>query len=153
ASDVFILNIEKGMKLEHGGKIVVAGGLQPRNVLYNLLGKGDVSLKGDDGGANCCESSVDGTVLAPERQIKLEAGLMRGAVISGKEIKISHGSSVRCPGAMTPTCQPLLNSVAISAQVDPAQGCAFDQAGNRITLHTKCSATVDCGRPALRLTK
>jgi hypothetical protein len=145
-SDLFILNIEKGMKLDGGSRIVVSGGLQPGNVLYNLLGDGpDVALTGGGGGVNCCNSSLDGTVLAPQRKIRLSPGLVRGAVISGKEISLSSGASVRCaPGATN--CPPLLNVINVTADIDPSQsgGCASDFNGNTIQVSAQGEARVDC---------
>ena len=48
---------------------------------------------------NCCAAIVDGTLLAPQRKIRLSPGLVNGSVISGMDISIVSGSSVRCqPG-------------------------------------------------------
>jgi hypothetical protein len=146
ASDLFILNIEKEMKLDGGSKIVVSGGLAPGNVLYNVLGNGpDVALTGGGGGGNCCNSSLDGTVLAPQRKIRLSPGLVRGAVISGKEINLSSGASVRC-SAGTTNCQALLNQITVSADIEPSQpgGCASDFNGNPIQVGAQSEARVDC---------
>jgi hypothetical protein len=40
---------------------------------------------------------VDGTLLAPYRKIALSPGLVNGEIISGQNISIVSGSSVRCP--------------------------------------------------------
>ena len=55
-----------------------------------------VVLSGGGGGTGCCKAIVDGTLLAPTRKIALSPGLVNGQVISGLDISIVSGSSVRC---------------------------------------------------------
>ena len=99
----FIINVTGNFVLTgggHGPQIRVAGGVQPKDVLYNIIGAGpDVAFSGGGGGVNCCAAIVDGTLLAPQRKIRLSPGLVNGGVISAKEISIVSGSSVRCPGS------------------------------------------------------
>ena len=101
AGGSFIINVRGKFVLTGGGQgpqVRVAGGVQPKDVLFNIIGSGsDVSFSGGGGGVNCCAAVVDGTILAPLRKIKLSPGLVNGAVISAKEISIVSGSSVRCP--------------------------------------------------------
>ena len=97
----FILNVSGKFVLTGGGagpQIRVAGGVQPKDVLYNIIGAGaDVAFSGGGGGVDCCKAVVDGTLLAPLRKINLSPGLVNGQIISGKDISIVSGSSVRCP--------------------------------------------------------
>jgi choice-of-anchor A domain-containing protein len=97
----FILNITGKMSLTGGGagpQIRVSGGVQPKDVLYNLIGPGqDVAFSGGGGGVNCCAAIVDGTLLAPYRKINLAPGMVNGQIISGLDISIVSGASVRCP--------------------------------------------------------
>ena len=94
----FVFNITGKLVLTGGGKIRVGGGLLPKDVLYNLINSGqDVAFSGGGGGVNCCNAIVDGTILAPYRKIALSPGLVNGQIISGKDISIVSGSSVRCP--------------------------------------------------------
>jgi len=97
----FIINVSGKFTLTGGGagpQIRVAGGVLPKDVLYNILGTGsDVAFSGGGGGVNCCAAIVDGTLLAPSRKINLSPGLVNGQVISGKDINIVSGASVRCP--------------------------------------------------------
>jgi len=97
----FVFNITGKLVLTGGGagpQIRVGGGVQPKDVLYNLIGIGaDVAFSGGGGGVNCCAAIVDGTILAPNRKINLSPGLVNGQIISGKDISIVSGSSVRCP--------------------------------------------------------
>ena len=83
--------------LSGGSQIRVAGGVQPNAVLYHIIGDwGQVVLSGGGGGTGCCKAIVDGTLLAPTRKIALSPGLVNGQVISGLDISIVSGSSVRC---------------------------------------------------------
>jgi hypothetical protein len=97
----FIVNVAGKFVLTGGGsgpQIRVSGGVQPKDVLYNIKGTGpDVAFSGGGGGANCCQAIVDGTILAPQRKIALAPGLVNGEIISGMDISIVSGSSVRCP--------------------------------------------------------
>jgi len=69
----------------------------PGTVLYNIIGtEGQVVFSGGGGGTGCCKAIVDGTLLAPNRKIALSPGLVNGQVISGLDISIVSGSSVRC---------------------------------------------------------
>ena len=74
-----------------------AGGVKPGYILYVLVGNGqDVQFNGG-GGVNCCAAIVDGMLLAPYRNIALSQGLANDGLISGQDISIVSGSSVRCP--------------------------------------------------------
>ena len=90
ASDTFIINITGSISMGGGSRIVVAGGLSPANVLYNVKGAGANLVIG---GA----SRVDGTILAISRNMDLSAGIVNGSVISGRDINIGSGEQVRCP--------------------------------------------------------
>jgi choice-of-anchor A domain-containing protein len=103
ASAKFIFNVSGKFVLTGGGagpqiRVDTSAGLLPSAVLYNILGSGsDVAFSGGGGGVNCCAAIVDGTILAPYRKIALAPGLVNGEIISGKDISIVSGSSVRCP--------------------------------------------------------
>jgi choice-of-anchor A domain-containing protein len=99
----FIVNITGKLVLTGGGagpqiRVDASAGILPSAVIYNLVGSGqDVAFSGGGGGVGCCAAIVDGTILAPYRKIALSPGLVNGEVISGKDISIVSGSSVRCP--------------------------------------------------------
>lgn len=103
----FIFNITGKLVLTGGGlgpqiRVDSSTGLAPSAVLYNLIGAGaDVAFSGGGGGVSCCAAIVDGTILAPYRKIALSPGLVNGEIISGLDISIVSGSSVKCP-----PCQP-----------------------------------------------
>jgi choice-of-anchor A domain-containing protein len=104
----FIFNIAGKFVFTGGGlgpqiRVDTTTGLKPSAVLYNVVGIGqDVAFSGGGGGVNCCAAIVDGTVLAPYRKIALSPGLVNGQIISGKDISIVSGSSVRCPPCNNP---------------------------------------------------
>jgi choice-of-anchor A domain-containing protein len=99
----FVINIRGKMAMTGGGlgpqiRVDASAGLTPSDVLYNFIGIGeDVQLNGGGGGVNCCAAIIDGTLLAPFRKIALSPGLVNGEVISGLDISIVSGSSVKCP--------------------------------------------------------
>ncbi|SDS42724.1 choice-of-anchor P family protein [Opitutus sp. GAS368] len=97
----FIFNVSGKFVLTGGGagpQIRASGGVQPKDILYNIMGTGpDVAFSGGGGGVDCCAAIVDGTLLAPYRKIALSPGLVNGEVISGMNISIVSGSSVTCP--------------------------------------------------------
>lgn len=114
----FILNITGKFSLTGGGsgpQIRAGGGVQPKDILYNVIGTGpDVAFSGGGGGVGCCQAIVDGTILAPKRKIALAPGLVNGEIISGMDISIVSGSSIRCPacnqGSVVPTGLRLTSS-------------------------------------------
>ena len=99
----FIFNITGKLVLTGGGagpqiRVDASKGIPTSAVLFNLIGTGqDVAFSGGGGGTSCCAAIVDGTILAPYRKIALAPGLVNGEVISGLDISIVSGSSVRCP--------------------------------------------------------
>jgi hypothetical protein len=100
---IFIFNVTGKFVLTGGGlgpqiRVDTNAGIKPSAVLYNIIGQGpDVAFSGGGGGVNCCAAIVDGTILAPYRKINLSPGLVNGEIISGMNISIVSGSSVRCP--------------------------------------------------------
>ena len=129
-----------------------AQGVRPKDVLYNVIGTGqDVAFTGGGGGVNCCASSVDGTLLAPQRKINLSPGLVNGQVISGLDISIVSGSSVRCPPGCTPVSA--INTITINAEISSSQSntnivhaCVRNASGQVITATSTCSAKVECSQ-------
>jgi len=103
----FVFNITGKLVLTGGGlgpqiRVDTSAGLTPSAVLYNLIGTGaDVAFSGGGGGVSCCAAIVDGTILAPYRKIALSPGLVNGELISGLDISIVSGSSVKCPPCLS----------------------------------------------------
>jgi len=97
AGDSFIINVT-GKFVLNGGSRIVASGIQPKDILYNIIGSGEqVAFTGGGGGSGCCKSSADGTLIALHRNIALSPGLVNGELIGGQNISIVSGSSVKCP--------------------------------------------------------
>ena len=67
-----VFNVTGKLVLTGGGagpQIRVSGSVQPKDVLYNLIGTGaDVAFSGGGGGLNCCAAILDATLLAPYRK-------------------------------------------------------------------------------------
>jgi choice-of-anchor A domain-containing protein len=96
AGAAFVLNITNEFKINGsttGGRIELAGGLTPFNVLYNLVGAGkDVTFTGGSTD-HVPNAQVYGTVLAPERSVKFTPGIVFGEIISGgQELTLTSGS-------------------------------------------------------------
>jgi len=72
----FIVNVSGSFGLSGTSRIVLAGGVTPSDVLYNLVGSGgSVSMSGG--------ASVAGILLAPRRGISLNNAIVTGEVIGG----------------------------------------------------------------------
>ena len=132
----FIVNVRGRFVFTGGGQgpqLRVAGGVLPSDVLYNIIGAGsDVAFSGGGGGVGCCKAIVDGTLLAPLRKINLSPGLVNGQVISGKDINITSGASVRCPLTVTAAATPI--------PMQPALACLAPGCGLREPAIPRCRA-------------
>jgi len=87
-----IIRVTGAFNLSGSSKLIINtnSGLQPKDVLYDLVGSGSaVTVTG--GG------QIDGTILAPDRDVKLSVVKVNGEVISGKNITIVSGAAVKCP--------------------------------------------------------
>ena len=97
ASDSFVVKVT-GKFVLNGSSKIKAVGVQTGAIRYDILGTGEqVAFTGGGGGTNCCNSSVDGTLVALQRNIALSPGLVNGQLIGGLNISIVSGSSVNCP--------------------------------------------------------
>lgn len=97
----FIVKVTGSMMLSggHPGQIRVAGTVQPRDVLFNVIGTGpDVRVTGGGGGSMATiRGIIDGTILAPYRNIMLNPGLVNGQVMSSMDITLMSGAFTNCP--------------------------------------------------------
>jgi putative adhesin len=95
----FIINVAiRGEFTIDDGKIVAVAPVEPKDVLYNVLGAGPkVSFTGGSGGVGCCSASIDGTLLAIDREIALSPGLINGQLCSDAKVSLDGGSGVHCP--------------------------------------------------------
>jgi choice-of-anchor A domain-containing protein len=104
----FVFNVTGKFTFTGGGagpqiRVDPNSGLKSSALLWNIIGDGpDVSFSGGGGGTGCCVAILDGTLLAPMRKIALAPGLVNGEIISGKDISIVSGASVRCPCVPVP---------------------------------------------------
>ena len=91
-TDVFAI-VVTGRLIVAGGR-VRAGGVDPARIVYDVQGQGpQVTLAGT--GAR--DASVDGTLLALDRNVELRRARVTGGVVSERGIRLLGGSNVRCP--------------------------------------------------------
>ena len=94
----FVVNISGKFALSGRSQMTTSGDVEPQDVLFNVLDTGQaVSFSGG--------SIVNGTILAPDRSISPDAGIVRGAVISGLDINIASGEQI-CPNFQGPVLCP-----------------------------------------------
>ena len=86
---MFIFNVSGGFTFS-SSQMILIGGVQPSNILWNLPGPGaDVTIFKD--------ITVEyGTFLAPQRNITIDHSVLTGSVISGGKIDIHSGATVQC---------------------------------------------------------
>ena len=94
ADTTYVINVSGTFSLL-GGKIVLTGGLQPENVLFNITGSGtDVTLSS--------AAYFRGFLLAPDRKVNLSAAsTLEGTLIAGK-INVSGASRIKKPTYISP---------------------------------------------------
>lgn len=94
AATTYVITVTNKFSLV-GGSVVLAGGLLPENVLFNVLGAGlDVSL--------ASAAQFGGVLLAPSRTVNLTAAsTVAGTLVAGK-VNISGGSKVLKPVYVSP---------------------------------------------------
>ncbi len=84
----FLVRIHGKLTLDGGSSIVLAGGISPDKVLFDVLGGGaDVSLTG--------KSTLAGILLAVSRNVSLSSGVVSGEVITGgTQLAITSGGQI-----------------------------------------------------------
>lgn len=94
AAASYIINISGNFSLLNG-KVLLAGGLLPENVLFNVVGAGSsVTLNGG--------AQYNGFILANDRTVNISGGSkITGTLIAGK-VNISGGSKIIKPTYVSP---------------------------------------------------
>lgn len=83
---VVVIQVEKSVSIGKTAAVQVAGALQAQNLLWVAHGKGGVRINGS--------ASFAGTVLAPERSVKLGQNIHVDGALIGNKINIAGFSSV-----------------------------------------------------------
>jgi choice-of-anchor A domain-containing protein len=91
----YVINVSKFMSLSAGAKIQLSGGLQAQNVLFNVRNTYgyDVTMSGG--------STVDGIILAANRNVKLTGGSVVTGEVIARGVSLSGSSKV-----INPVCSP-----------------------------------------------
>lgn len=95
ATTTFIINVSQQFALSSRSAIVLSGGVQWNDVLFNITGQGrNVSLSGS--------SSLTGIVMAPNRTVQLSGrARITGEVIAGR-VTLSGSASITHPPIVSP---------------------------------------------------
>lgn len=88
AGQAFIINVSNNFSLKGGASVVLSGGLQPADVLFNIRGRGNV-VNFDQA------SSLTGIILATQRMVKLKNySIITGEVIANSLNIGSHSQII-----------------------------------------------------------
>jgi hypothetical protein len=110
--DAFVVKVARALTLKGGARIVAGPNVPPEHVLFHVEGRGKpVSLKGSR-----AASSLDGTVLAPERRVQLVRSTLQGSVVSGNGIHVGNGAEVTGPSAACPSAPACLGPGVVEGQ-------------------------------------
>jgi len=94
AGTTFIIDVSRNFSLTNGSQILLAGGVQWNNVLFNVVGSGSASFSGSKG--------FHGILLAPNRTVSLLNGdTVSGEIIANK-VALTGGSKVSRPPVVSP---------------------------------------------------
>jgi hypothetical protein len=84
------INVRGSFSLADSGKIVLAGGLQPANVVFHIIGRGqNISL--------CQQSTLAGIIKAPQRWVWIRGKSTVIGQVDAKWIKLSGDGSIIPP--------------------------------------------------------
>lgn len=83
---IVVIQVEKGLSVGKGATVQVGGQLKPENVLWVTPGKGSVKILGS--------SNFVGTVLGPERTIKVGQNVMIEGSLLGGKVKINGTTTI-----------------------------------------------------------
>ena len=100
----FIIDITGTFSVTNGGTIVEGANVNPKSVLFNVEGSSSAICIG--GGAGCSGTTANGTlvsgvILAPFRNVTINAATVDGEVITGGGLNLSNKGSIEIPEPAT----------------------------------------------------
>lgn len=95
AAQSIIINVTNNFSLTAAAKIVLSGGMDWDNVLFNVVGKGNV-VSFDQA------SSMRGILLATQRTIRMKNGSRVSGEVIGNTIQIGSNSVINNPAVVSP---------------------------------------------------
>ena len=104
----FVINVSGKFSISGGHDILLAGGLDPLNVLYNVYDTGEKVAFSGGSQDGVPKSQISGILLAPDREISQSPGLVIGEVI-GFKISMPSGGQTSNP-VPEPTTMLLLGT-------------------------------------------
>ena len=100
-----VFNIFEQLKVNEGENISENN----QSVVFNVLGTKDVAFSGGGGGLDCCKAVTNGSIVAPNAEVKLSPGRVNGIVASGENIVLSGGSFIDCPPPTPISDEPVIH--------------------------------------------
>jgi hypothetical protein len=89
------INVRNRFSLLHSSKVVLSGGLQPSDVIFNILGRGrEVVIRR--------RSSLTGTLQAPHRTVRMQNHSIVFGYVMAKRIILRGGSKIIPPPIVSP---------------------------------------------------
>jgi choice-of-anchor A domain-containing protein len=89
ATTEFIINVTNQFALSNHSAIVLSGGVQLSNVVFNVAGSGQVRIGGD--------STLSGMIVARNRTVSLSGGSSISGQVIAAGVHLSRGSSIIPP--------------------------------------------------------
>jgi hypothetical protein len=94
AATQFVINVQHRFRITNESNIVLSGGVQPLNVVFNVLGHGNVLI--DD------QSTLSGSIVAQNRAV----GVCDGSTVIGNvtavHVNLTNGSTIQPPQVVSP---------------------------------------------------
>jgi hypothetical protein len=90
AGTAIIINVKKNFSLDNGASIVLSGGLQATDIVFNVLGRGrPVTIS--------AWSSATGTINALQRGVQITDGSSVVGVVNAKRVRLASGGTIVPP--------------------------------------------------------
>ncbi len=89
------INVQNRFSLLHSSNIILSGGLQPSDVIFNIVGRGrDVRIRQ--------RSTLTGTLQAPHRDVEIQNHSIVNGYVIAKRIFLRGGSQIIPPPVVSP---------------------------------------------------
>lgn len=94
ATSSFVINVSRKFSLADAAKITLSGGVQVANIVFNVRGKGSVSLGG--------YSYLQGRLVAPSGKVNMRGHAIVYGWVSAKKLSIKQAAQIIHPPVISP---------------------------------------------------